>query len=74
MPPTPTPLPPVDASIELTTQYTLWGATDTAIQYWHLTGDAGQISQVIFLIIFVVLGVKLLVSYLRQMVQRDSDE
>lgn len=74
MPPTPTPLPPVEASFSLPESYTLWGATDTAITYWQLTGDAGTVSQVIILAVLVFLGIKVFIGYMRQLIQRDSDE
>jgi hypothetical protein len=74
IPATPTPLPPGVANFTIPTDYTLWGSTSTAIQYWNWLGVIGLFVQGFLLLMIVVIGIKILTNFLNNFTKQDQQE
>lgn len=73
-PPTPTPFPPGTAHFELPSEYSLWGATDMAIQFWNWTGTGGTIFQLLALIAMVIGGMFVVWRFVQQFTRKDAED
>jgi heme/copper-type cytochrome/quinol oxidase subunit 2 len=74
LPPTPTPFPPGAMQFDLGNVYSLWSATDPAIQVWNWLGDFALILQVFILLVVVIAGMYILFKFIKQFTRRDAEE
>lgn len=74
IPPTPTPLPPGQAVIDLGSTYSLWSSTDGAIHTWRMLGDWGAAIQLLLIVALVIVGMFVVKGFVNQIVRRDAEE
>ena len=73
LPPTPTPQPPGIEYFTMPESMTLWSSTDSAIQFWNWMGTWGQVIQMLVLLAFVYLGVRVLLVFVNEYIRGDAD-
>lgn len=65
---------PVDLPLSLEGTVSLWNSADEAINFWHMIGDAGQVLQLLLLIVLVVAGMRIVYSFIQKFIRRDAEE
>ena len=74
IPPTPTPLPPGVAPIDIPYAVGLWGSSGNMIQAWNWIGTTALVIQAVFLILIVVAGLAVLKRFSADFIKKDSEE
>jgi hypothetical protein len=63
-----------DVYVDLSQQVSIWAGSATAIQWWRMVGDAGQVFQLIILVVLVYLAISIVYRFIQKFTRRDAEE